>query len=306
MNHIENFRFWCHKILPMVYDESLSYYEVLCKFRAKLNEMVTAINEQNATIEEFTQTVENWEKEVEDKIDEKIEQGLADLEERLSAEFETWFTTFKNESDATVENTVATYTQELETELSEMQSDFNTAMTNFTNTFNAWFAEQDANIEATVEHYADTYFHNIEDRVEVLEQEVDGQNGLSDRVSSISTNVGIINSTLNHLMEPTLLGTFTNIPAQYTSYSVEWDDYDWIIVEAVHWYSSYQTNLYSHDRVNGSSQGTIDLYTHDDFNDTGYAIAKADSTHLYIKSGGNHSAEANYGIRIYGIKVKGE
>lgn len=28
---IESFNFWCQKVLPLVYDDSLSYYEVLCK-----------------------------------------------------------------------------------------------------------------------------------------------------------------------------------------------------------------------------------------------------------------------------------
>ena len=32
--------FWCQKVLPLVYDESLSYYEVLCKVRDKLNELI--------------------------------------------------------------------------------------------------------------------------------------------------------------------------------------------------------------------------------------------------------------------------
>ena len=31
MNNLSNFRFWCQKVLPLVYDDSLSYYEVLCK-----------------------------------------------------------------------------------------------------------------------------------------------------------------------------------------------------------------------------------------------------------------------------------
>lgn len=42
---IENIRFMCHKILPLVYDESLSYYEVLCKVANKLNETIDATNQ---------------------------------------------------------------------------------------------------------------------------------------------------------------------------------------------------------------------------------------------------------------------
>lgn len=38
-------KFIAHKILPLVYDESLSYYEVLCKVVAKLNELISAFGE---------------------------------------------------------------------------------------------------------------------------------------------------------------------------------------------------------------------------------------------------------------------
>lgn len=41
---IDNLRYWCHKILPLVYDDSLSYYEVLCKTSAKLNEVIDSTN----------------------------------------------------------------------------------------------------------------------------------------------------------------------------------------------------------------------------------------------------------------------
>lgn len=44
MKYIKNF--WCHKILPLAYDESLSYYEVLCKLTHKMNEIIKVINGQ--------------------------------------------------------------------------------------------------------------------------------------------------------------------------------------------------------------------------------------------------------------------
>lgn len=34
----------CQKVLPLVYDDSLSYYEVLCKVQHKLNEMIEINN----------------------------------------------------------------------------------------------------------------------------------------------------------------------------------------------------------------------------------------------------------------------
>lgn len=43
-NNIGKVFFWCQKVLPLVYDNSLSYYEVLCKFQKKVNELVDNIN----------------------------------------------------------------------------------------------------------------------------------------------------------------------------------------------------------------------------------------------------------------------
>ena len=40
MNNLSNFRFWCQKVLPLVYDDSLSYYEVLCKIVKYINDII--------------------------------------------------------------------------------------------------------------------------------------------------------------------------------------------------------------------------------------------------------------------------
>ena len=44
MYDVEKLRFWCQKIIPLVYDDSLSYYELLCKVVYKLNELVENVN----------------------------------------------------------------------------------------------------------------------------------------------------------------------------------------------------------------------------------------------------------------------
>ena len=49
MKDIEKLRYWCVKILPLVYDNSLSYYETLCKVTQKLNEVIENYN----TIDEY-------------------------------------------------------------------------------------------------------------------------------------------------------------------------------------------------------------------------------------------------------------
>lgn len=40
MPNLEYFKFWCYKVLPLVYDDSLSYYEVLCKVVKYINGLI--------------------------------------------------------------------------------------------------------------------------------------------------------------------------------------------------------------------------------------------------------------------------
>lgn len=37
---LETFKFWCFKVLPLVYDDSLSYYEILCKVVDYINKLI--------------------------------------------------------------------------------------------------------------------------------------------------------------------------------------------------------------------------------------------------------------------------
>ena len=38
--NLEKFRFWCFKVLPLVYDDELSYYEVICKCVEYINNLI--------------------------------------------------------------------------------------------------------------------------------------------------------------------------------------------------------------------------------------------------------------------------
>lgn len=45
--------FWCQKVIPLVFDDSLSYYEAICKFMQKLNEVISALNNNALCIDEL-------------------------------------------------------------------------------------------------------------------------------------------------------------------------------------------------------------------------------------------------------------
>lgn len=41
---VEKIKCYCQKVLPLVFDDSLSYYEVVCKLTNKVNELVNTVN----------------------------------------------------------------------------------------------------------------------------------------------------------------------------------------------------------------------------------------------------------------------
>lgn len=63
---LSTFKFWCYKVLPLVYDDSLSYYEVLCKVVNYINKLIdqdkifgnelTKLREDLATVQEWIKT----------------------------------------------------------------------------------------------------------------------------------------------------------------------------------------------------------------------------------------------------------
>lgn len=50
---IRPFHFWCQKVLPLVFDDSLSYYEVLGKMRDYLNKVIEELDENGKDISDI-------------------------------------------------------------------------------------------------------------------------------------------------------------------------------------------------------------------------------------------------------------
>lgn len=51
--HIPQFRYFSQKVLPTVYDDSLSYLELLNKMQAKIDEIIEQLNTQGEAIIEI-------------------------------------------------------------------------------------------------------------------------------------------------------------------------------------------------------------------------------------------------------------
>lgn len=80
---IEKFRFFCQKILPLVYDDSLSYYETLCKINNKLNEVIDKTNEIQEAITIVNTEINKVEKDIKQlyKNDEEFRKDIDDIKD---------------------------------------------------------------------------------------------------------------------------------------------------------------------------------------------------------------------------------
>ena len=79
---ISPFRYICQMVLPAVYDDSLSYYELLCKVIKKLNEVIELNNEQSEVYNELYQMFVQ----LKNEFDQFKESGFEDYyEEQIEA-----------------------------------------------------------------------------------------------------------------------------------------------------------------------------------------------------------------------------
>lgn len=86
-NHVGAFRFWCQKVLPAVYDDSLSYYELLCKVMKWLEDLTTVTNTQSDAITELQTTLQNFiDGEITPYIEEKINEWFDENQPQIVAD----------------------------------------------------------------------------------------------------------------------------------------------------------------------------------------------------------------------------
>lgn len=61
--NLTEFRFWCFKVLPLVYDDELSYYEVICKCVDYINNLIEndkAISNDVEQLKQEMKQVQKW------------------------------------------------------------------------------------------------------------------------------------------------------------------------------------------------------------------------------------------------------
>lgn len=161
-------RFWCQKVLPAVYDQSLSYYEVLCKLAAFLNKMLEELEKMQDNIDALHKAykdLQDWVNAEIARFEAHMEQHFDDLTKELWNKFEQ----YKNDTNTTLQQWFNDYTtnttnnlnkkfnefvnnantridQMFKTYTSSTNNEFNTWKTDFTNQYNQWKADVDGQI----------------------------------------------------------------------------------------------------------------------------------------------------------------
>lgn len=152
---------YCAKVLPLVFDNSLSYYEFLGKVCHKLNECIDALNSQNLNIIEFTHMVqleiENFEKYIDNRITE-FEDELKKAWEEYKEELNKAFADFKNEMLTAWEEEKA------------INEKFRTDLLNDFNSFKTEITTQQERFETQIKADFNTYKETVNAEIEQFEQ----------------------------------------------------------------------------------------------------------------------------------------
>lgn len=196
-DNIPFLRFWCQKVLPAVYDQSLSYYEALCKMGAFLNKMLEELEKMQDNIDALHEAflkLQTW-------VNEEIERFETDMENRFNEfkqEIYDLFEQYKEEADTYINQQLNQYKQETTEWLSqkfdeyktqanqyidnifeqyknETNQEFNNWKQEFTNQYNEWKSQVDQNIT------------NLGNRVTNIEGDISEINSQIDNLEQIVT-----------------------------------------------------------------------------------------------------------------------
>ena len=146
--HFPDFAFWLQKTQPLVYDDALSYYEVLCRISAMLNQLIKQVNDltdaQKKFIEDATkllnQIISEWNSIVDQWNNIVTEwNGMKTTWAQWSTTWAQWVSTFAQWS-TTWAQWVSTFAQWTET-FNNMVQNNNQFKSDITNQFNSYKEE---------------------------------------------------------------------------------------------------------------------------------------------------------------------
>ena len=216
--------FKCHKILPLVYDESLSYYEGLCKCVASLNEVIESTNQLNDNVAD----INSRENELADKVNE-IAEEINGFEAEINGKFDELVIKIERELGEKFEDydrQFAELKEETQAELLELQNEMNNFM-QFT------FPQFQAEIRQIIEEELGL----IDDKFDSLEDELKAYiyNELQKILEEIPQHVWVLDPTTGEYGDiQSVINNFYNVLRYFALTADEFDALGMTVDELEH------------------------------------------------------------------------
>ena len=103
------------KTLPLAFDDSLSYLEMLCATLDKLNETIVQVNENTAVAERY----ETLLREIEEEVN-RLEQEYIEFKESIEEEIDTKFIEIRRALTVYIENQISVLRYEIDQKYQEL------------------------------------------------------------------------------------------------------------------------------------------------------------------------------------------
>ena len=187
-------RFWCQKVLPAVYDQSLSYYEVLCKLAAFLNKMLEELEKMQDNIDALHKAykdLQDWVNAEIARFEAHMEQHFDDLTQELWNRFEE----YKNNTNTTLQQWFNDYATNTTNNLNKKFNDFVTnANTRIDQMFNTY--------TSSTNNEFNTWKNDFTNQYNQWKNEVDGQiRNINSNISSLTTRVATLENMIKKYPE---------------------------------------------------------------------------------------------------------
>lgn len=170
---------YCAKVLPMVFDNSISYYETVCHLIHKVNECIEALNAQNLNIIEFTHMVsveiEKFEKFVDDYVNElegTFRQEWEEFKTNLNTDWEEYKTFLTTEWETEKQNN-ETFRNDLRLEWIAFKNELNQITEDFKQLMHDRFESYFLSINKLLNDYKITYDTDFSELRENLQHQND-------------------------------------------------------------------------------------------------------------------------------------
>lgn len=234
---------FCANVIPLVFDNSLSYYEQLCHFSHKLNECIEAINAHSLNIVEFEHMVqleiEKFENYIESRVDE-FEHEIKTAWETFKSELEKAWEEEKQKNE-NFRNSIIEQFNAFKSEIDERITNFENGMLNNFNNF-----KNEINNE--IERFETSVNGNIADfKTEVRQHQTDFEDNIVSLFNAFKSDETAARSEFENnfqqLFETWKINTLNAFNSSITSWESETGEALKNIIDGK--FSAYQSTISS-------------------------------------------------------------